>query len=79
MNGVLNFSILDGWWPEGFNHHNGFAIGGTETGNSETVDLEDATALYETLENDVIPTFYSDDNQGFSVKWVTMMKNSISS
>lgn len=79
MNGVLNFSILDGWWPEGFNQENGFAIGGTGTGSDEGVDREDAAALYATLENQVIPLFYDREPSGLPSKWIAMMKNSIAS
>jgi glycogen phosphorylase len=78
MNGVLNFSILDGWWIEGFNGDNGFAIGGLEaTGTDEENDAADVEALYSTLENKVIPAYYSHDDQGMPGQWVTMMRNSI--
>jgi starch phosphorylase len=86
MNGVLNFSILDGWWIEGFNGENGFAIGGLDeagpqTGGESTgsveADLADAESLYSTLERQVIPTFYSRNEDGLPVHWVRMMKNSI--
>ncbi|MER3430205.1 MAG: alpha-glucan phosphorylase [Blastocatellia bacterium] len=79
MNGVLNFSILDGWWPEGFNQQNGFAIGGLTTGDNEEVDREDAEALYDTLETQVIPRFYDRKASGMPSAWIEMMKNSIAS
>ena len=78
MNGVLNFSILDGWWIEGFNGKNGFAIGELSTNDAdEEMDMEDAEALYSTLERTVIPAYYSLDEYGNSKQWTTMMKNSI--
>lgn len=78
MNGVLNFSVLDGWWIEGHNGDNGFAIGGLDvSGTDEEMDAADAEALYSTLENDVIPAFYSYDASGLPADWVRRMKNSI--
>jgi len=78
MNGVLNFSILDGWWMEGFNGENGFAIGGIEAeGEPSQVDAEDAEDLYSTLEQHVVPTFYSIGETGLPSAWIKMMKNSI--
>jgi len=77
MNGVLNCSILDGWWIEGYNGDNGFTIGGTEfsaTPNdvddaeqftNEQSDSADSLALYATLENDVITAYYSMDGNEF--------------
>ena len=77
MNGVLNFSILDGWWIEGFNGKNGFGIGGTEVDPDEQMDAEDAESLYSTLENKLIPAFYSKEPDGLPTEWISMMKNSI--
>ncbi len=78
MNGVLNFSILDGWWIEGYNGENGFAIGDLEAGlTDEEMDTADAEALYSTLENDLIPAFYSADTTGLPTDWIRRMKNSI--
>jgi starch phosphorylase len=70
MNGVLNFSILDGWWPEGAIHSvNGWNIGdGTKFKNQ---DLEDSKILYRVLIDEILPTF--DDKN----KWADMMKESI--
>jgi starch phosphorylase len=78
MNGVLNFSILDGWWIEGFNGENGFAIG--TDNNEETddaTDAADAASLYNTLENEIIPKFYRKNERDIPVDWVAMMKNAI--
>ncbi len=78
MNGVLNFSILDGWWIEGFNGENGFSIGDMSAeGIDELIDANDAEALYATLENEIIPAFYSTDDTGLPAGWIRRMKNSI--
>ena len=78
MNGVLNCSILDGWWPEACEDGvNGWQFGGTDGLNelSETdLDVKDTKALYDTLINRVVPTFYND-----KAKWSQMMKASIES
>ena len=78
MNGVLNCSILDGWWIEGYNGENGFAIGGLDaSGSEEEMDASDAEALYSTLENEVIPSYYDTDADGLSGKWIARMRNAI--
>jgi len=78
MNGVLNMSILDGWWIEGFNGENGFSIGELSSDKpEEEMDAADAEDLYSTLENKVIPTFYSLDENGLPTEWIKRMKNSI--
>jgi len=78
MNGVLNFSILDGWWIEGYNEENGFAIGDLEKDLSEEeMDAADGKALYGVLENDLVPTFYNRDENGMPTDWIRRMKNSI--
>jgi starch phosphorylase len=79
LNGVLNFSVLDGWWREGFNEHNGWAIGNDhDLDNDEEQDAEDAESMYDTLENEIVPLFYakrSSDN--LPVEWIARMKESI--
>jgi starch phosphorylase len=71
MNGVLNLSVLDGWWPEGCEHGvNGWQIGGGYVGENQ--DKVDAESLYQVLVEEVIPTYY--DNRE---KWIDMMKESI--
>jgi starch phosphorylase len=78
MNGVLNFSILDGWWIEGYNGENGFEIGKLDAdGTDETTDQQDAESLYRTLEEVIIPTFYNKGNDGLPNEWIERMKNSI--
>ena len=78
MNGAVNFSILDGWWIEGYNGENGFAIGDLEADETDTeMDAADAEALYSTLENELIPAYYSKDERGLPYKWIQRMRNSI--
>jgi starch phosphorylase len=74
MNGVLNLSILDGWWPEACQHGvNGWQIGdGYEDKDEKKLDEHDMKALHDVLLNQVMPTYYNDRN-----KWVEMMKQSI--
>ncbi|MCC7308220.1 MAG: alpha-glucan family phosphorylase [Acidobacteria bacterium] len=77
MNGALNFSILDGWWIEGYNGKNGFAIGGLEaTGTDEEIDKQDAESLYSTLETEVIPAYYEFED-GIRKRWIGMMREAI--
>lgn len=79
LNGGLNLSILDGWWAEAYDGSNGFAIGnGTQHVSDEITDRRDAEALYNVLEEQVIPTFYDRDVDGLPRKWIQMMMNSIS-
>jgi phosphorylase/glycogen(starch) synthase len=79
-NGVLNLSISDGWWVEGFDGTNGWTIGpvvqgyAEETGNA---DEEDSQSLYALLENSVIPLFYDHEMSGLPEKWIAMIKRSM--
>lgn len=78
MNGGLNLSILDGWWMEGYDGTNGFAVGGSvETGEAAQIDAADAESLYRVLEQEVVPTFYERDRDGLPRKWIAMMKRAI--
>ncbi len=78
MNGVLNFSVLDGWWIEGYNGVNGFAIGGLDaTAPDDVMDAVDAGALYSVLEDEIIPTYYAVGTSGLPDEWIRRMKNSI--
>ena len=80
VNGVVNFSISDGWWAEGYNQKNGWVIGSsTEYGSYEEQDMADSESLYSVLENRIIPAYYEKDEQGISEKWMSYMKNSIMS
>lgn len=74
MNGVLNFSVLDGWWPEACDHgKNGWQIGNAfESPNTSEQDKNDLDSLYQVLLNEVLPTYYDDHG-----KWLDMMKKSI--
>jgi starch phosphorylase len=76
INGVLHLSILDGWWPEGFNGKNGWAFPGAE---GEYRDALDAAAIYEILEKEIIPLYYRVNDQGVPVGWVKMMKEAMKS
>ena len=78
MNGGLNFSILDGWWIEGYNEINGFAIGDlSKDASDEIADKEDAAAFYDVLENQVIPAFYQKDENGLPSEWIRRLKNAL--
>ena len=80
LNGVVNFSILDGWWAEGYDMKNGWAIGTNKDYISyEAQDIADSNSIYNTLENKIIPAYYNKDVNGISKEWVTYMKNSIAS
>lgn len=77
VNGVVNFSILDGWWAEGYNQKNGWAIGtNAEYYSYEEQDKADSDSIYTILENKIIPAYYNQEN-GISKEWVRYMKNSI--
>jgi phosphorylase/glycogen(starch) synthase len=79
-NGVLNLSISDGWWVEGYDGTNGWTIGpvvqgyGEEPGNT---DEEDSQSLYTLLENSVIPLFYDREMSGLPERWIAMIKRSM--
>jgi glycogen phosphorylase len=80
MNGVLNLSILDGWWIEGYNGENGFSIGVSDDEpetDEATIDAHDSESLYSVLENEVIPEFYKTDEKGMPIDWIRRMKNSL--
>lgn len=78
MNGALNFSILDGWWIEGYNERNGFKIGELDVYEDEAVmDAADAASLYAVLENELIPAFYDRDERGLPAAWIGRMKNAL--
>ena len=78
VNGVVNFSILDGWWAEGYNQKNGWAIGtNAEYESYEEQDNMDSQSIYNILENKIIPAYYNKDKKGISKTWMEYMKNSI--
>ncbi len=73
--GGLNLSVLDGWWPEGYNGQNGWAIGEAVDGlDPAEQDELDANSLYDRLENEVIPLFYSRDEKGIPCQWLARVK-----
>ena len=80
MNGGLNFSILDGWWIEGYDGENGFAIGAAEDAeqpDENEIDEQDAASLYAVLETAVIPAFYNEVEDGMSKIWLKKMRRAI--
>lgn len=78
LNGALNFSILDGWWREAYNGHNGWAIGeDREPGPPEIQDKADAESLYRTLENEIIPLYYERDINNLPLEWINRVKESM--
>jgi starch phosphorylase len=80
INGGVNFSILDGWWLEGYNTLNGWSIGQSrQYDDYELQDREDAESLYETLENDIIPLYYDTDVNGVPNAWIEKAKHSFHS
>jgi phosphorylase/glycogen(starch) synthase len=79
-NGVLNLSISDGWWVEGYDGTNGWTIGPVVKGYAEetaNADEEDSQSLYALLENSVIPLYYDREMSGLPQKWIAMIKRSM--
>lgn len=80
INGTLNLSVLDGWWGEGYDGKNGWAIRPAAEGlDSAQRDAEEARTLYELLQDSVIPMYYRNTALGYSPEWVAMAKHSIAS
>jgi len=78
LNGGLNFSVLDGWWAEAYDGSNGFSVGCGDTHVLTDVhDRVDASSLYRTLEEEVIPLFYDRDRDGLPISWIARMKTAI--
>ncbi|MCC6144631.1 MAG: alpha-glucan family phosphorylase, partial [Candidatus Hydrogenedentes bacterium] len=78
LNGGLNCSILDGWWAEGYDGRNGFAIGrGDEHSDYAYQDEFDLEALYQVLENEIVPLYYDRDEEGAPRGWIQRQKHSI--
>ncbi len=79
-NGVVNVSVLDGWWDEGWTGDNGWAIGGRETNPDEGAqDWSDAQDLYRLLEEEIVPRYYERDEHGLPAAWVDLMRRSMAS
>ncbi len=78
MNGVLNFSVLDGWWLEGYREGAGWALTEKRTyQNQEHQDQLDAATIYSILETEILPLYYARNKKGYSEGWVKFIKNSI--
>jgi glycogen phosphorylase len=78
MNGVLNFSVLDGWWLEGYVKGAGWALTEKRTyENQEHQDQLDAATIYSMLENEIIPLYYAKNTKGYSLEWIQFIKNSL--
>jgi len=78
MNGVLNFSVLDGWWLEGYVKGAGWALTEKRTyENNEHQDQLDAATIYSMLENEIIPLYFAKNTKGYSPEWIQYIKNSI--
>jgi glycogen phosphorylase len=79
-NGVVNVSVLDGWWDEGWTGDNGFAIGGREMNPDEGAqDWSDAQDLYRILEDEIVPRYYDRDENGLPEAWLALMRRSMAS
>jgi starch phosphorylase len=78
LNGALNLSVLDGWWAEAYDGSNGFAVGdGREHVDWEQQDQTDLGALFEVLENEVVPMFYERDEDDLPREWIQRQKNAL--
>ncbi len=77
-NGVVNVSVLDGWWDEGWTGDNGWAIGGRDTNPDEGAqDWADAMDLYRLLENEIVPRYYERGPKGYPKRWLDVMRRSM--
>jgi starch phosphorylase len=78
QNGVPNVSVLDGWWDEGYDGDNGWAIGGREVSSDESgQDWQDALDLYHLLEDQIIPSYYERDASGLPLRWIAVMRRAM--
>lgn len=78
MNGVLNFSVLDGWWLEGYVKGAGWALTEKRTFDDQgQQDRLDAATIYNILENEILPLYFAKNKEGFSPDWIQVIKNSI--
>jgi starch phosphorylase len=84
INGVPNFSVLDGWWIEGWNGNrddrsglNGWGIEGAAVGSQEEQDIADAQKMYDTLSKEIIPLFYDKQTDGIPHGWMKVAKESV--
>jgi len=79
LNGGLNLSVLDGWWCEGYDGQNGWAIDGSPSDDRTLQDEHDAKAFYDLLENEVKPLFFARDANGIPVGWLARVRSSLRS
>ena len=78
MNGVLNFSVLDGWWYEGYKEGAGWALTDKRTFQDQgQQDKLDAATIYSMLENQIVPLYFAKNSKGYSPEWIQYIKNSI--
>ena len=78
MNGAINFSVLDGWWAEGYRPDAGWALPEQRAYDNQEIQNElDAETIYSILENEIIPEYFDQDDKGISARWIKRMKNAI--
>jgi starch phosphorylase len=77
MNGVINFSVRDGWWDEAFNGKNGWAIGDREPSRPDEEDRKDTESIYDQLEKVIVPLYYERDRKGIPHRWMQTVKEAI--
>ncbi|MDR2192133.1 MAG: alpha-glucan family phosphorylase [Endomicrobium sp.] len=78
VNGVINFSVLDGWWCEGYNGENGWTIGSLDTyADRKSQDDVESSAIYETLENEIVPLYFTRGLDGIPRGWIKKMKSAM--
>ena len=77
LNGALNLSVLDGWWAEAFDGTNGWAIDGAVDPDQAVQDQRHADALFDLLEDEVVPLFHERDEQGIPRQWLTLVRASL--
>ena len=74
----MNFSVLDGWWPEAYDGHNGFAIESTSLGSdTERIDRRDAVQMMDTLEHEILPLYYERGAGDLPEGWIRRVKRAI--
>ncbi|HYN61388.1 MAG TPA: DUF3417 domain-containing protein, partial [Rubrivivax sp.] len=77
LGGGLQLSVLDGWWAEAYDGHNGWAIDGSEQADHGAQDWRDANTLFDLLEQQVVPMFHERGPDGVPRRWVDMMRRSL--
>jgi starch phosphorylase len=79
VNGGLQLSVLDGWWAEGYNGENGWALSGDVDEDPQAQDDRDAETLHRLLDEEVVPAFYARDERGLPARWLALMRASLQS